>query len=164
MGGVFTVDGWLVGWFAVAITAFEEKLFGHVIGDASGQQTWEALAILIGLRLFKQFWVKNRATLEVRADNVTALAMLTRMRAKGQGVNLVARELALDLSDGCFRPDVCCHIPGITNKCCDALSRLFQPNNNIPFPKMLHNIPEFSPPLRENTYYSIISPSRDRVA
>lgn len=162
MGGVFTVDGWLVGWFAVAITAFEEKLFGHVIGDASGQQTWEALAILIGLRLFKQFWVKNRATLEVRADNVTALAMLTRMRAKGQGVK--ARELALDLSDGCFRPDVCCHIPGITNKCCDALSRLFQPNNNIPFPKMLHNIPEFSPPLRENTYYSIISPSRDRVA
>ena len=54
MGGVFTVDMWIVGWFATQITAYEVKLFGHAIGDPAGQQTWEALAIQVRQWIYKQ--------------------------------------------------------------------------------------------------------------
>ena len=67
MGGVFTVDMWIVGWFATQITAYVVELFGHAIGDPAGQQTWEALAILIGLRRYSNsgnhvglFWRSGR--------------------------------------------------------------------------------------------------------
>ena len=140
---------WIVGWFATQITAYEVKLFGHAIGDPAGQQTWEALALLIGLRLYKQWWQSSRSVLEVRADNVTALAMVTLMKSKGPGVNLVERELALDLADGCYRPDITQHIPGITNGCSDTLSRRFQPGNTFILPKVLAKIAESKIPLRE---------------
>ena len=46
-------DGSLLGWFAVELTPAELDFSGHIKGDdAAGQQTWEALAILVGLRLW----------------------------------------------------------------------------------------------------------------
>ena len=92
--------------------------------------------------------VSRRSVLEVRADNVTALAMVTLMKAKGPGVNLVARELALDLADGCYRPDITQHIPGITNDCSDTLSRRFQPGNTFILPKVQVKIAVSKIPLR----------------
>ena len=163
-GGAYTVDMWIVGWLATQITAYEVKLFDHAIGDPAGQQTWEALAILIGLRLYKQWWQSSRSVLEVGADNVTALAMVTLMEAKGPGVNLVARELALDLADGCYRPDITQHIPGITNGCSDTLSRRFQPGKTFILPKVLAKIAESEIPLRENKYYRAIAPPSGRGA
>ena len=56
MGGEFTVDKWIARWFSTQITAYELKLFGQVIDDPAGQQTWEALARLVGLRLYMQGW------------------------------------------------------------------------------------------------------------
>ena len=47
MGGGFTVDMGMVGWFATQITAYEVMLLGHIIGNPAGQQTWEALASLV---------------------------------------------------------------------------------------------------------------------
>ena len=78
--------------------------------------------------------VSCRSLLEVRGDSVTALTMVMCMKARGRGVNLVARELALDLADGCFRPDVARHIAGVSNKRADILSRRFQPGKEFKLP------------------------------
>ena len=98
--------------------------------------------VLIGLRLFKQ--------LEVRGDSVTALTMLMCMKHE-VNVNLVARELALDLADGCFRPDVARHIAGVSNKCADILSRRFQPGKEFELPFILSKVEEFIPPTRDGS-------------
>ena len=157
MGGLFLVDEVIIGYFAVEINQFELMIFKCNIGDAAGQQIWEALAILIGLRLFKKEWQLNRATLEVRADNVAALSMVMTMKAKG-GLNLVARELALDLADGSFRPNLAKHIPGICNTCADSLSRKFCPNVVFKLPECLNDVAEYKTPPRNATYYRAIVP------
>ena len=53
------------------------------------------------------------------------------MKGKGFGVNLVARELALVLADGAFRPEVVKHISGASNVVADILSRSFQPDKEL---------------------------------
>ena len=72
--------------------------------------------MLVGLRLFKSHWQQLRATLEVRADNITALTMIVNMKASGVGVNIIAREMALDVAEMCYAPDIVMHIPGKSNK------------------------------------------------
>ena len=42
-------------------------------------------------------------------------------------LNIIARELALDLADACFVPDIVAHSPGGAMGTADALSRKFQP-------------------------------------
>ena len=139
------------------INGFEFDLFKHTKGDASGQQTWEALAILVGLKLFSMHWQKSRAVLEVRSDNLTALSMTLCMKGKGFGVNLVARALALGLADGAFRPEVVKHVSGASNVVADILSRKFQPDKEFVLPQILRKVEEFHPPSRDASCYRAIS-------
>ena len=37
--------------------------------------------------------------------------------------NVVAKELALDIAQGVYRPQLVQHVPGLANKSADALSR-----------------------------------------
>ena len=77
----------------------------------------------------------------------------------------MARELALDLSDGCFRPDLAKHIPGICNSCADSLSRKLCPNVNFSLPECLRDVDEYQTPPRDATYYrAIFPPSLDAAA
>ena len=115
--------------------------------------------MLVGLRLFSELWRRARATLEVRSDNLTALSMVLKMKGKGYGVNLVARELAITLSDCSFRPQIATHIAGLTNKVADTLSRKHQPGKPYVFPTVLNNVKEYITPTREKAYYSAISES-----
>ena len=46
------INGWRIGYFSVEINDFELELFKHTKGDAEGQQTGNALAMLAGPRLF----------------------------------------------------------------------------------------------------------------
>ena len=118
----------------------------HTKGDASGQQTWKALAILVGLKLFSMFWQKSRAVLEVRSDNIAALSITLCMKSKGLGVNLVARELAPVLADGAFRPEVVKHSSGASNVVADILCRSFQPDEEFVLPRVLRKVESFHPP------------------
>eukprot|EP00972_Heterocapsa_arctica_P029332 4315574-Heterocapsa_arctica.AAC.1 len=67
------------------------------------------------------------------------------MRAKGYGVNLVAREMTLDLSDGFYRPDLCTHTPGVASSIADSLSRRFQPGVTFVLPAALAQVPQAHP-------------------
>ena len=50
--------------------------------------------------------------------------MVVRMKAKGAGTSLVAREMALDIAEAIYEPSVAAHIPGVANLLADFLSRM----------------------------------------
>ena len=53
--------------------------------------------------------------------------MLLNLSSKAANINVVARELALDLAKGNYSLGELEHIPGVTNVMPDALSRLWAP-------------------------------------
>ena len=158
LGGFIEVQGKIVSFFADAISTHDVEIFNVSAGTCEGQQVWEALAILQALRVWKHFWRTTRARLEVRADNVAALTLVMKMKAKGDGMNLIARELALDIGSAAFRPNVVAHTPGIANVTADQLSRKFMPDVVFTLPKALDNVEEVHLPLRTKEFYKSLAP------
>ena len=108
LGACLIVDGEAVAWYAVPLNKNDEQLLGLTIGDEKCQQTAECLNLLVALRLWKEYWGTERVSLEVRADNIAALLRLT---GSSEAMNKITRELALDLGDASFRPDMVVHTP-----------------------------------------------------
>ena len=46
---------------------------------------------------------------------MAALTLMLSLRARGSGPAIIARELALELGDGSFAPDLVEHLPGVVN-------------------------------------------------
>ena len=61
--------------------------------------------------------------MEVKSDSVAALTMVASMHTRSPQVAVVARELALTLSESCARPQVVKHTPGVANKLADIVSQ-----------------------------------------
>ena len=88
-----------------------------------------------------------------------------KMKASSKGLNIIAREMALDFADGAFKPELATHISGLSNKCADILSRKHQPNTNFQFPFHLNSVKEFKCPPRDRSFYkALLPPSADRKA
>ena len=96
-------------------TEFDYEMFGHARGCGKGQQTWEALALLVALRLWAPIWKGKRVTITVRSDSVSALSAALNLTSDGVNTNLIAREMALDISQSVYRPTIVAHIPGTCN-------------------------------------------------
>ncbi len=126
---------------------------GHPQGDASGQQTWEALSLLVSLRCWAQQWKQQRIRLEARGDSISALTIMLKLKSKGRGPTIVAREVSLELADCSFFPDVVAHTPGIANKLSDLLSRKFLPGRPFLLPDALSAVPETQCPIRDKSFY-----------
>ena len=124
-GALLYVDGVLVEWLAEAITDIDVDIMQHARGQSDGQQSWEALVLLIAIRQWDSYWRNEVVELEVMSDSISALTVVAKLKATGRGPNIVARELALDLSASPFRPRVFSHLPGVTNTAADSLSRIF---------------------------------------
>eukprot|EP00959_Pyramimonas_sp_CCMP1952_P117899 2465389-Pyramimonas_sp.AAC.1 len=123
LGGFIVIEGVFVSWFAVELRQDLAEVLGVEIGSCTGQQTLEAFAILLALRLWCKHWQGKRPTLEVKGDNVGALTMLAKMQSKGRGTSLIAQEVALDIASGEYEPDVFSHSPGVSATIVGALSR-----------------------------------------
>ena len=158
LGGILIINGQVTQFFADCLSPHDVEMFGHIIGCAKGQQTWEALAMLVALRVWACWWQQERIRLEVTGDNVGVLSMVCKMRSSGVGSNKIARELALDLADGAFRPSLCEHTPGSANVLPDALSRKFQPGVHFCLPRELLSAAEVHLPTRNSSFYRAISP------
>ena len=92
----------------------------------------------------------------VRGDNVAALQMLLSLKAKGTGPASIARELAIDLGDGTFRPDIIAHLPGVANVLADECSRKFDPAHQPwQIPRVLRQVQEDFPVIRDANYHII---------
>ena len=152
-GAALFIDGAPVAYFTAKLDDLDCDIFHQKIGDPAGQQAWEALAIVVSLRLWLPYWRRSRVTLEVRADNITALTMLAAFKGSGHSMGILAREVALDIGCGIFRPDICAHSPGVAHKVADSLSRKHAPGFSYTLPACLENATEVEAPLRPRSYY-----------
>ena len=134
MGAYLMIDDIIVSWYATALSNHDEKLLNVQFGDEKQQQVAESLNLLVALRTWKQHWCLERVQLEVRADNMTALNLILRLKGSTPQLNQIAREVALDLGDAAFRPDIVSHTPGIASTMADDLSGRFCPGTVLSFP------------------------------
>ena len=159
IGGWLEVDGKISEYFSSAITQIDTKRFGAAIGDAAVQQIWESLAALVALRLWADKWHGRTVRLSVKGDSVAMLTLLLDMRP-APSLGLIAREVALDVADAVYRPQVFTHIPGIANVLADSLSREFGPKrregNFVPLP--LRQAVRRFVSVRNDSYHRTLSP------
>lgn len=158
LGGLLLEERSPVEWFTSALTPFDENLFQVPIGSPDGQQIWESLAALVALRIWKHRWTQGRILLEVSGDSVAMLTLVLRMRARSgsPGLGIVAREIAFDVAEAVYTPDLATHIPGIANVAADMLSRRFAPQKGTKIwtiPEWLLSVPERTAPIRNTAYF-----------
>ena len=79
---------------------------------------------------------------------MAAMTMVASMHTWSPQVVVVARELALTLSESCVRPQVVKHTPGVANKLADILTRRFQPGVHFVVPQAFIRVPEV--PIRNH--------------
>ena len=74
--------------------------------------------------------------------------MISKMQPGSSILNLVAREMALDIADFSYSPDFVEHVPGISNSVADVLSRKWQMGTEFKLPDILKGSREDSAPKR----------------
>ena len=103
------------------------------------------------------WWRNMRLTLRIRTDSVAALVLATRLKTRGVGCSIIAREIALDVAASTYEPLIGEHLPGISNETSDMLSRRFQPSSTFVLPQHLAHIPETHLPIRTKSYFRALS-------
>eukprot|EP00435_Cladocopium_sp_Y103_P026794 s2314_g6.t1 len=122
IGGVLYQHGVPKRWFSSPLTSELLQKFKAQVGDPAFNTAWEALALLVALRL----WLTKfpRAfTMRVKSDNVGALRMLLKLTSQSSALATIAREVALDIAGGNYQIGELMHVPGVTN-----VSRLWAPH------------------------------------
>ena len=154
-GAVLLLNNKPIQYFTSAITAFDEVRYQYRIGDSRGQQAWEALSVLVALRLWRQYWVSTKVTLALQGDNVSALTLALKLKATTGAMKAIAREVALEFSESTVMPLIAQHIPGLTNAVADKLSRRYEPNAHYVLPEALASATEAFAPVRDDSYYYV---------
>ena len=72
----------IVAWFYTPMLEHDVCVLGARKGVSDSQQTWEALVLLISLRCWAPYWRQVRCRLQIRSDNVAALAVVAKMKAE----------------------------------------------------------------------------------
>ena len=152
IGGFLSQGTNILAYFHDAISADDQEILGCPTGTADGQQLWECLATLVALRCWRTHWCQHRVRLEVRADNITTLTMVRKLRVKGPGLIMIAQDMALDVARSTFEPDVCMHTPGVQNVLADLLSRIHEPGQTVNIPTVLKDAPQTILPHRDRAW------------
>ena len=111
-------------------------------------------------RSWKSYWTKDRTKLLIRGDLVSMLTMVLCLKpSRSCGLGLLAREMALDLAEGAYKPDIAAvHIVGVTNKLADLLSREAAPGGTGDRPLVLHQSSETVILPRPRSWYRTLKP------
>lgn len=158
-GAILTIDGVIVQFLYEVPCQVDIELLHLKVGDSASQQTMESLAGLIALRQWAPSWKDRRSHFSIRSDNTGALVLLGRLKVHSPTNNIIAREAALDIGVSSYGPEIAEHIPGITNKTCDFLSRIFQPGDDESWPSLLAHVPRAQlSPRTKSWWRSINSP------
>ena len=152
-GGVLYARGEPLFYFGEAVSEHDVNAFNITIGDAKDQALLEFLALLIAVRLWKDFLCRQRWTVTVRTHSTAALGAACKLRSPEPRMNRIARELALDLAEAKYELDFLVHIPGLDNDIADALSRLFQPEGGGAVPTAFGRARCMHPAVRSNAWW-----------
>ena len=94
---------------------------------------------------------------------MTALALVMHCRSAPGKMSIIARDMALDISESIYRPDLVVHIPGVNNVSADRLSRLYDEVKPSTIPTFLSQISRAHPPVRDSSYYrALLSPAAEQ--
>ena len=147
-----------VAWFATPIPAEVLRRFQAKVGDSSFNTLWEALAILVALRI----WLPGTHVMaRVRSDSLSALRSIVKLQSASANLNVIAREIALDATLGLYRIGVAIHIPGVSNTLPDDLSRMWAPGTNAhSMPQQLLNVPQHAVPHLGREFWKSAQPRR----
>ena len=157
LGGVTIIDGIVVSWFAPPISSADERFHGHKRGDDKGQQVWEALCLLIALRVWASFGTGKKLNMTLKSDNMAALVLIARMKSNASPP--IAKEVAYAMSRAAFQPRLIVHVPGVMNFVADSLSCLSSPDGSYSVPASLDPSLRASTPQRTEAYYSTLRPN-----
>ena len=147
-------DGVITHYLYDAISPEDVKKYGRKVGCDKGQQTWEALGMLVSLRCWQHVWADARSCLTLQGDSLTALFMAASTHSKSDINVHIARELAMLLGNASYRPDVIEHIPGLSNIIPDFLSRIYEPGKTAtPWPALLAEAQRTPVPTRGTSWY-----------
>ena len=124
-------------YFEEALDSRDEARFGVKIGGAAGQQVWEALAVLCGIKLWAKLVRGRQMLLRVRSDSCAALRLAGKLASASPLLNSIGAEMALELEALDVDELVTEHIPGVLNALADALSRIHQPGKAGEVPDQL---------------------------
>ncbi len=86
------------------------------------------------------------------------LTMVLQFIGASYGLNIVAREVALELADAAYRPLVAEHIHGVANTLADALSRVGDPAKVWQLPAQLRDAVRAGAPQRPRSWYRVLGP------
>ena len=92
------------------------------------------------------------------SDNMAALSTICKMQTSSHSLGIVARELALDVADAIYEPQVASHVPGIANVVADRLARRYDPAKTYSVPPPLAHALEVHPPPRDGKWWSTLTP------
>ena len=160
LGGIIEEQGNIVSFFSSPLFNLDSQILGHTIGEASGQQVWESLSALVALGAWKGYWTKDRTKLLIRGDSVSMLTMVLCLKpSRSTGLGLLAREMALELAEGAYKPDIAAvHNGGVTNKLADLLSREAAPGGTGDRPLVLQQSSETVILPRPRSWYRTLRP------
>ena len=116
------------------------------------------LAVLAAMRAWKHRWLHQRVFVKVKSDSISALVLMFKLKTSGYGAGIIAREVALDLAQSEYYPNVVQHVPGIDNVIADELSRKHQPGHTYVMPACLTNVQEIKLPSRTTQFYRSTRP------
>jgi hypothetical protein len=140
MGAVLSTTGGVpLAWFAAEVTDLDCEILKVERGDCRAQAALEGLALLIALREWAPWWESQRLRAHVRSDSAAALGSTEKMASPTFSMNLLARELALDVAWSKYGVELVSygHVAGPLNAWADALSRLKAPTECARVPEEL---------------------------
>ena len=102
---------------------------GVTVGDCAAQSIVEALAVLVGIRVWGHLMKGRRLHLKTRTDNAAALALQGKLASSTPALNFFGAELAIELEVLGVEEVRPSNLPGSLNTVADALSRLRAPGS-----------------------------------
>ena len=82
--------------------------------------------------------------------------MVGALKGRGGALNIIARELALDLARSPYFPDTLEHLPGIANVLADSLSRRLDPGKQPwSLPPALAHVTPSTLPNRDSAWWRV---------
>jgi hypothetical protein len=161
LGGVLYNDaGEVLEYFASPVTEAEDcAALGIRVGDAAAQATLEALAILVGLRLWETRFRGRRLQLPLKSDSTAALALAGKLASASPAFNHLGAEISLQCEKMGLDGLTPSHIAGELNVVADALSRLQAPSPKA-LPEECRSAQRLEAPRRPDSWYRLPTASR----
>ena len=126
LGGVLIVGGVPKEFFSTPIPHEFLIHTGAKPGDPKHMALWEALCLLLAARTWLTKFPLG-SIVRVKADNIGALHLLAKGKARSPDLSIVAREISLDVATGKYEFTLLQHLNTKLNKIADSLSRQHDP-------------------------------------